>query len=95
MCVGVLVSVPPENRNPAASYQPKHLLVANTSATTAMQALRQSSYIEFRPHFHLYLLFMYFGAHFCRVGGFFRLSNAPRGGGRRPAGGLGIFFRGL
>ena len=62
--VGVLVSVPPENRDPDARFyktEEQHLIVANISTTRAMQALRKAPYINSRPQFPPCLLFMYFG----------------------------------
>jgi len=62
--VGVLVSVPPENRNPDARFyktEEQHPTVANISTTRAMQALRKAPYINSRPQFSPCLLVMYFG----------------------------------
>ncbi len=59
-----------------------------------MQASRQAAYIEFRPRISPYLLFTYFGAHFYRAGGLFRPRDAPKGRGRRLAGGLGVVLGG-
>ena len=77
---------------PAARFNKKHLQLPTSLPTTAMQAWKLALYIDFRPRFSSYLLFIHFGRIPVAWEAFLRL-DAHRGpAGARPAGGLGVLF---